>query len=241
LDNQLEERLSLLDKYNSIKYCSITTNGIPIDRFSDNNLRKILKYFDKIHISIYGLDPEEYNAMTKRDYYSRLMLNIKRIIDLSDTNKTNLMFGFRFLKDHSKRDMDDWIKRNFEIDIPYGYTYTYMNWNGALDERNALPWSGNWRKKAKGNSHCITPLILGMVYSNGDLSYCPCNDFDICEEFRLGNINDKSLGEMFNSQKNVELWSNLPERCRNCSSYRPIANINNYPDLFEDPVKYIGG
>ena len=241
LDNLLEERLELLDKYPKIKYLSITTNAIPIDRFSDDPLRKILNYFDRIHISIYGLDPEEYSMMTRRDYYHRMISNIKRIIKFRNINKTELLFGFRFLKSHSKNDIDDWIKRNFEIDIPYGYTDTYMDWNGALDERNALPWVGNWKKRAQGDSHCLIPLILGMVYSNGDVSYCPCNDFDICEEFKLGNINDKSLSEIFNSEKNMELWRSLPEKCVNCSSYRPMANFDNYSDLFEDPVKYIGG
>ena len=241
LDNLLEERLELLDKYPKIKYLSITTNAIPIDRFSDDLLRKILNYFDRIHISIYGLDPEEYSMMTRRDYYSRMILNIKRIIKFRNINKTELLFGFRFLKSHSKMDIDDWIKRNFEIDIPYGYTDTYMDWNGALDEKNALPWVGNWRKKAQGDSHCLLPFILGMVYSNGDVSYCPCNDFNICEEFKLGNIDNKSLREIFNSEKNMELWRSLPEKCVNCSSYRPMANFDNYSDLFEDPVKYIGG
>jgi hypothetical protein len=241
LDNRLEERLSLLDKYPMIKYLSITTNAIPIDRFSDDLLRKILNYFDRIHISVYGLDQEEYSMMTRRDYYSRMVSNIKRIIKLRDINKTEMLFGFRFLKSHSEKDINDWIKRNFEIDIPYGYTDSYMDWNGAIDQRNALPGVANWKKRTQGDSHCIIPFILGMVYSNGDVSYCSCNDFDICEDFKLGNINDKSLSKIFNSERNIEFWKILPKKCVNCNSYRPMADFDNYSDLFGDPVKYIGG
>ena len=241
LDKLLEKRLPLLEKYPKIKYLSITTNAIPIDRFSDKALMKLLNYFDRIHISVYGLDQEEYSTLTRKDFYSRMVSNIKRIIEFRDVNKTELLFGFRFLKIHSEKDIDDWIKTNFGMDIPHGHTYTYMNWNGALDERNPLPWEGKWRKRTKGDSHCITPMILGMVYSNGDVSYCPCNDFDICEEFNLGNIKDKSLSDIFNSEKNIVMWRNLPKKCLSCSSYRPIANLCNYFDLFEDPVKYIGG
>jgi radical SAM protein with 4Fe4S-binding SPASM domain len=241
LDKLLVERLSLLDKYPKIKGLSVTTNAVPVDRFSDSSLRKILGYFNKIHISIYGLDREEYLLMTKRDFYSKMVSNVKRIVELIDGNKTNLAIGFRFLKKHSEDDMVDWIRKEIGIDIPYGYTYTYMDWNGALDKKTILPFEGKWREKIKIEAHCMLPLITGIVYSNGDVSFCPCNDFDIIEEFRLGNIEDHTLCELFNSNKNIELWSKLPTMCLNCDSYVSMADLRQRTDVFQNPVKYIGG
>lgn len=242
LDELLADRLSILNKYPKIKGLSITTNAIPLDRLSDDNLKKIISHFDLVNISIYGLDREEYRIMTRRDFYSRMIANVNRIIEMRDERKTKLLFGFRFLKSRSTNDINRWIKSNFgRTDIFYDYTSTYMDWNGALDEKQIALYEGKWRMRDRGDSHCFLPLIAAIVYSNGDVSYCPCNDFDIYEEFRLGNIEDKSLNELFNSEKNKELWRTLPGKCLSCTSYRPMADLYKYADVFEDPIKYIGG
>jgi MoaA/NifB/PqqE/SkfB family radical SAM enzyme len=240
LDTLLEARLSLLDTYPRIQSLSVTTNAIPVERYSDSSLRTILNYFDKIQISIYGLDREEYSTMTRRDFYSRMIGNIQRILEILDGTRTEVLFGFRFLKNHSTKDVEDWIGMNFGMDIPYDHTYTYMDWNHVLDTTNIDLMDANWREKPDGDSHCLLPLLLSIVYSNGDVSYCPCIDFDISSEFNLGNIRDTPLGEILNSEKSKGLWKKLPEKCISCSSYRPIAKISDYPDLFKNPVKYVG-
>ena len=240
LDPLLVERLLLLDKYPRIKGVSVTTNAVPINRFSERDLRQILNSFIKIHISIYGLDDEEYRLMTRRDFYSRVVSNIKMITELIDKEKTLISFGFRLLKEHSEKDISDWIKKNFgRDDIPYGYTYAYTNWRGALND--PLPFEGKWQKRIQGKSHCLMPLVEAAVYSNGDVTYCPCTEFDIIDEFKLGNVDDQSLGEIFNSDKNKELWTNLPKTCLSCSNYHPITQPSQIMSAFQDPINLIGG
>jgi MoaA/NifB/PqqE/SkfB family radical SAM enzyme len=238
LDPLLMERISLLNKYPRIKGISVTTNAVPIDRFSDRSLRQLLKSFIRIHISIYGLDSEEYSLMTRRDFYSRMVSNINKIIEFVDRDKTSICFGFRLLKAHSEKDIVDWLQKNLgTADLPFGYTYTYTNWRGAFSD--PLPFEGKWQERAQGKCHCIMPLIEGVVYSNGDVSYCPCTEFDIIEEFKLGNIDDQSLSDIFNSDKNRDLWSNLPKTCLTCSYYHPITQLP--LSAFQDPVSLIGG
>jgi MoaA/NifB/PqqE/SkfB family radical SAM enzyme len=175
LDPFLVERLSILDKYPKIKGISVTTNAVPIDRLSDTDLSQILNSLIRIHISIYGLDSEEYILMTQRDFYSRMVRNIRKIVELIDKDKTSICFGFRLLKGHSEKDIEEWIERNFgKEDIPYGYTYTYTNWRGAFNDSIPLPLEGKWQKRVEGKCHCLMPLVEGVVYSNGDVSYCPC-------------------------------------------------------------------
>jgi len=240
LDPLFAKRMSLLDKYPRIKSVSVTTNAVPLDRFSDKELRRILNSFIRIHISIYGLDSEEYCLMTRRDFYSRVVSNIKKIIELTNRDKTSIAFGFRLLKGHTEKDIADWIKTNFDNDdIPFGYTYSYTNWRGALND--PLPFEGKWQKRVQGESHCLLPLVQSLIYSNGDVTYCPCTEFDTIEEFKLGNIDDQSLQEMFNSNKNKNLWTSLPKTCLSCSYYRPITQPSQVVGAFEDPLSVIGG
>ena len=242
LDPFLLERLSLLENYPKIRGVSVTTNAVPVDSFSDRDLSRVLNSFIRIHVSIYGLDSEEYSLMTRRDFYSRVVSNINKIFELMDRDKTMLCFGFRLLKKHSKKDIDNWIKNNFgTYDIPYGYTYTYTNFRGAVDDKIPLPFEGKWQKRAQGKGHCLMPLLEGVIYSNGDVTYCPCTEFDIIEEFRLGNIDDRSLGEIFNSKKNEELWSKMPKTCLSCPFYAPITDNSQLLSAFDDPISHIGG
>jgi len=153
-----------------------------------------------------------------------------------------MVLGFRFLKNHSNSDIEQWIKRNLGNEFFYAYTNTYMNWNGAIEEKGIINYEGRWQKRVEGDSLCLLPMILALVYSNGDVSYCPCNDYDICEEFRLGNVGDESLKELFNSKKNRELWRTLPSRCLTCTAYAPMIKIlEEDADVFDDPLKYVGG
>ena len=242
LDPLLVERVNLLNKYPRIKGISVTTNAVPIDRFSDRDLKQVLNSFIKIQISIYGLDCEEYSLMTQRAFYSRVVSNIKKIVELIDRDETAISFGFRLLKEHSEEYIRDWIRKNFGMDdIPYGYTYTYTNFRGSLNDKIPLPFEGKWQKRVQGKCHCLMPLVEGVVYSNGDVSYCPCTEFDIIDEFKLGNIDDQSLSEIFNSNKNKELWYNLPGTCLNCSYYRPITQLSQHKSVFKDPISLIGG
>lgn len=240
LDRYLKERLNMIGNYKKIIGTSVTTNAIPVDRFSDSELKWILNHLKKLQISVYGLDEEEYKILTRKDFYSRMLMNTKRIVENIDSNTTMLQLGFRFLKNHKLVDIEKWIKSSFGIDIPYGYTYTYMNWNGALSENDTLPYNGKWSERTPVSSYCMLPLITAIVYSNGDVSYCPCNDFDISEEFRLGSIKDNSLNEIFNSEKNILLWKDVPKRCLNCSSHRPMDRICQNTRVFVDPVSHIG-
>jgi sulfatase maturation enzyme AslB (radical SAM superfamily) len=240
LDNMIIDRLELVQKYQLIKGVSFTTNAVPTDRFSDRELESILNSLCKVQISIYGMNKEEYKLMASKDYYSKMVEGTKRIIALADEKKTKVVFGFRLLKKYTPEEIAGWIEENFGKKIPFGYTYTYMNWRGALDSKVSLPYEGVWREKPASEEQCLLPLFACVVYSNGDVSFCSCNDFDICDEFRLGNVGRESLSGMYNSEKTRKLWAKMPAPCRQCVSRRPLADLSKYQYMFENPLEFIG-
>lgn len=238
-DTFLLDRLDLIKKYPKISGLSVTTNAILSDKLDDIHLRKVVNSFERMHISIYGIDSEEYSIMTQRDTYERMITNIQRIISLSE--KDNIVFGFRFLKQHTESEIEEWIINNFKKRIPYGETNIYMDWGGAIDSAKPLPFKGLFHQRKEGLSQCLIPLSACLIYSNGDVGYCSCNDYDIKDEFLLGNISKASLKEILNSQKNQYLWANLPDFCKTCVSYRPCSEVSTYEFMFEDPIHFIGG
>jgi len=242
-DKFLLERLNLIKKYPKISGISVTTNAILSDQFTDEELIVILQSFERIHISIYGIDEEEYSLMTRRGTYFRMIKNIQRIINLSN-NQNSIVFGFRFLKMHTTLEIDRWIEQHFCTKIPYSQTNIYMDWGGSIDSAKPLPFKGEWRRRKEGLSQCLIPLSACIIYSSGDVSFCSCNDYDIKDEFLLGNISKQSLGQILNSSKNRRLWAsptNLPESCKKCVSHRPFTELGKYEFMFENPINFIGG
>ena len=242
-DPLLPDRLALVREYPKITGVSVTTNAITSDRYSDRELQEIVSSFRRFHISVYGLDPEEYSLMTRRDTYQRMIDNIRRIIAVAPRSCT-LTLGFRLLHERQPEEIDAWMRKNFRVTLPYDVTSTFMDWGGTLDAAQPLPHDGTWRPLRVTATQCGIPLIACLVFSSGDVSFCSCNDYDGKEEFSLGNIGKKSLAEIINSPKNAKLWESpldLPRSCLFCSSHRPVKDPEYYPDPFEDPQYVIGG
>jgi sulfatase maturation enzyme AslB (radical SAM superfamily) len=243
LDKFLVERLEMTKEFPKIKGISVTTNAIFSDKFSDKEMKEILQSFERVHISIYGIDEEEYHLMTRRDTYSRMIENIQRIVNFSE-NPNSITFGFRLLKSHTSSDINTWIENHFHKKIPYGIVDSYMNWGGSIETNRPLPFNGKWKNKKTNKSRCLIPLIACQIFSNGDVSYCGCNDFDINEEFMLGNISKSTLAQIFNSSRNAELWDstiNLPNSCKKCVSHRSFSEFKKYKYMFNNPIDFIGG
>lgn len=242
-DSLLPRRLEAVKKYPAVRALSVTTNALLADRYDDDELRQILAGFERIQVSIYGMDEEEYRLMTRRDEYARMIRNVGRMLRLAARDRTAIVFGFRFLKPRSDGEIKKWISGNFGRDVPYGYTLTYMDWNGALDDKVPLPHQARWKERVVNSGHCIMPLVACVIFSSGDVTLCLCNDFDAREEFRLGNVGQQSLLQLLNSPKVKGFWAGDPASagpCMYCTSHRSMAQFEKYEFAFERPLIFIG-
>lgn len=242
LDPLLPQRLQLISKYPRIKAISITTNAVFADRFSDVELQFIVNHLKKFHISVYGIDEEEYHTITQKNTYERMLQSIRKIITFID--KDTVVFGFRLFKNRSNLEIENWMQDNFGSIYPYNSTITYSNWGGAIDDSKKLPWNAEWTKKIESSEPCLLPLLAIQVFSNGDVSFCACADYDGDEELSLGNITKHTLEELFNSERVRDLWnstSDIPLFCKECTFYRPLSYIKDNEHILENPLHMVGG
>jgi radical SAM protein with 4Fe4S-binding SPASM domain len=219
------------------------TNAIVSDAFNDSELKFILEKFERIHISIYGLDSEEYQTMTRRSYYPRMLNSVKRIIKLSE-GKQNIFIGFRFLKNHTIEDIKIWIQQNFESEIPFNFTNSYSNWGNAIETSKKLPFDGLWLPTPENKEQCLIPLFAFQIFSNGDISFCPCPDYNGVVDLKLGNIAKNNLCDIYNSRKCQELWNfntHIPDFCKKCSFFKPLSELPHYENAINNPLELIGG
>jgi hypothetical protein len=76
-----------------------------------------------------------------------------------------------------------------------------MRIGGIYDSANS-PLSGDangLRQRLERRQQCLIPLFACLVYSNGNVSFCPCDNYDDAKDLRLGNIEGDSLSDLYNS------------------------------------------
>jgi len=90
----------------------------------------------------------------------------------------------------------------------------------------------------------MIPMTACMVFSNGNVSFCPCDNYDDAVELRLGNITEATLSEIYNSAVSGRLWNwgkyGTPRFCQHCSFHKSMAIIAENPSILADPHKLVG-
>lgn len=250
LDRHLIARLKFLEGVPEIKELGVTTNAAMAHRFDNDELRYIVSRFGKISISIYGIDNDEYQKMTGRSTFVRMKEGIRRIVESS---QHEIQLEFRLLNKRTRDQLLDWL----EVEVFQGGDWRklvrinsaitdYANW-GIYDEVNTpLPADARWFpvQRHEHRKQCLIPIFACIVYSDGNVSFCPCDNFNDTPELRLGNIMRASLADMYNSPRAVELWDwerfGTPEFCKNCTFHIPVSRAHDDPSLLSDPHQMVG-
>lgn len=120
----------------------------------------------------------------------------------------------------------------------------YANWS-VFDTHQPLPYDAEWIERRPTDGQCAVPLGAMQVYSNGNVSFCSCADFNGDGELYLGNINEQSLKQMLQSERARQLWdwegSGVPEFCQSCSMYQPLSIFSGHPEAITDPLGVFNG
>jgi Iron-sulfur cluster-binding domain len=74
--------------------------------------------------------------------------------------------------------------------------------------------------------------------------FLSCDNFQDAEELSLGNMMDRPLSEIYNSEKARKLWdwagSGVPAFCQKCSFHMPMAMLASNPSIVDDPFQIVG-
>lgn len=248
LDKQLLERLKLLRATPAVSRVSAITNATMAYLYSDEELAELARYFDRVTVSVYGLDAEEFALMTRKDQYAQFMESLGRLIRIFGPDKVGL--GARHLRQRTPAEIDAWLAEVAEragveparLSLPG--TRTYANWT-VFDTSKPLPLDGEWMPPQQNTEQCALPLISLQVLSSGKVSFCGCADFDGKTALMLGDIRESSLTELLGSERVKALWdwqaSGVPDPCKGCSFHMPISRLNDLHSAFSDPIGTFGG
>lgn len=247
LDKLLPQRLATLRETSAITKLSATTNATMARRYDDGRLAEILSAFDRIKVSVYGLDAEEFRLMTRRDDYPLMVAQLVRMITLAKPGV--VVVGLRHLRRRDQQEVQLWLHGIAqqagveEVEVA-SETAEYANWS-HFDTSKPLPLDATWRPMHEINDQCLIPLVAMQAMSDGTVSFCACANFDGNEDLALGHVGKQTLREMLDSEKFRRLWQwrhcGVPDFCRTCSFHVPMDAAKGMPWLMKEPTRFVGG
>jgi hypothetical protein len=248
LDKRLLERLQLLRATPSITGASSITNATMVSLYSDEELAELLSLFDRLTVSVYGLDAEEFAIMTRKARYDEFITGLVRLLRIAGPAKVSL--GARHLKKRTDGEISEWLaaiagKAGIAPDaIRFAGTTTYANWS-FFDTNSPLPFDAQWSPVALNEKQCALPLISMQILSDGTVSFCGCANFNGDTGLTIGNIAQNSLAEILDTEQVRRLWNwkahGTPDFCKSCSFHMPIDRLTGLPGAFSDPYRTFGG
>ena len=244
MDPYLKDRINLFYgfKARSISSLSVTTNAVLANKYSTPDLKYIVNAFDRLYISVYGRDANEYAAMTNRSSFDDMLSSVRKIISLIDDIR-KIKIGFRLSGHYTHEELTAWVRHNFGTTLPFDSINTYANW-GNIDTSCSSASTVNWLPKVDNSTQCFIPLLAMQVFSDGQLSFCPCADYDADAELSIGHVLDSDLLTIYNTDKVRQLWNfenNMPFFCRHCTFHRSVKQLGNFMWIFDRPLDFIGG
>ena len=235
LDNLWRERIEIAKQYKSIN-TTVTTNAHVISSLSNTDILRISESFNKISISFYGLNEDEHKYITHKNFHSKAILGLKKLLNFYPSK--NIEIGFRLADSISKDVLKLWIIEKFGEEINFHSNHLYNNWNYIPIETK---FHISNQSKA---SLCGLPLISFRIYYDGKMSLCPCAYTFNSPSFLLGNVTDNQLSDLFGfgMQKiHNALLKNEFYDCKNCSIRIEVDEVCNEFKLKDYPPYYFGG
>jgi len=253
IDPHIIERYKALEEFENINQISITTNGISLSNFSDDELKYILERSFLIQFSIGGLDEETYRKLYKVDRLNDVLTSVRRVIDLNDKiqDKAHIILAFRtdnpnFQRDHAQ-ELAEFRKKGVII----SHISTYFNYGGAVETDEVVLKKNRIVSK---KMTCALPLMNPHVYSNGKITNCGCADAE-GNGLIIGDSNKDTIMDSWRGKRRSDILSSFPKGspaklCQSCTAYRPSSFLgsNIFRNVAKDKklplefyVKFLGG
>jgi MoaA/NifB/PqqE/SkfB family radical SAM enzyme len=226
LDPHFLERLEILQRYPEVNQVTVTTNGIALERYSDQDLCRLLERLYCLQLSIGGLDPVTYQTMFGVDRFSQVMLGVERLLKLRNAvaDPAYLSFAFRTNDRKFETRFKDRLDRYREQGVHVSHIWSYANYSGAVkedEERNLVVYESRGKKRTR----CVSPSMNMTVCWDGTITACGCADFQ-GDKLTIGHADKDSLAEAWSGKRRAAFLDSFAKGkllpiCRECSGYTP--------------------
>jgi MoaA/NifB/PqqE/SkfB family radical SAM enzyme len=226
VDPHFMDRLRILDRTPAVKQITLTTNGIALARYSDEDLRRILGAVDCIQVSIGGLDASTYATLYGVDQFHTVAAGMRRLVELRAhvEEPSSIAFAFRTndprFETRFKAQLDAYRTQGIFV----SHISTYANYSGLVadDDKVSLVVNPNRARKRRA---CALACLHAAVCWDGKVTACGCTDMD-GSALVIGDVGTQPLADVWSSERRARLLDSFakgkpPKLCQDCSGYHP--------------------
>ena len=211
LDKKLPERIKYA-KSKGIKHVYFVTNASLLNE--KNSKLLIESGLDEFKISFYGVDKKSYNNTMVNLDFDKTLNNIINFFDLRrKLQKKNPKIVLQLIPNTIKENdsKSKWINLfNNYIDLDIGDRFNFFELHNFGDGRNYIE-----TKDREIINTCNYPWRTMVILQNGYVTAC-CLDYN--GSIKLGNINSKSILDIWNDRKYTKLRNDFKKL--NYSDYK---------------------
>lgn len=226
LDPHLIERLKLLEQFPAIDQVTLTTNGIALDRYSDDEVRYLLTKLFCVQVSIGGLDRNSYRSQYGVDHFLEVQQAMDRLIQLRNDveHPAHLTFAFRTDDLKFTRRFKKEIASYRSSGVYISHIWNYDNYAGVINN-DIHPQLAIKANTASKHLTCAFPSVHMAICWDGRITACGCVDFE-CDKLPIGHAEKDSLADVWSGRRHTGILDsfskgNLAPICRECSAYTP--------------------
>ena len=229
LDPKFIRRIEEVRSRNEIDSIETISNIIALNAKRINRL--IYSGLSSLRISLAPLQEDLYQKIFRNNSYKKVIRNLMLLLDRNEKAgcPISVILCFR-----SNLTMKETLSLPDYRSIAACGTHTvefnadFDSWTGLIAKQDLLPGM-NLRPGFKLDKEpCIWLYDGPIVFSDGNVGLCGCRDINADSELVVGNILNKSLIDIWESEKVEQLRESFyttkpPEICNRCTSY---ANLN---------------
>jgi MoaA/NifB/PqqE/SkfB family radical SAM enzyme len=230
LDPHLLERLRILKAHPAIRQITLTTNGIALEKYSDEEVRSLLESLSCIQVSIGGLDRATYKAMYGTDRFVQVQAAMERLLALKTTVSipANITFAFRTNDWKFTRRFRKQLSGYRQQGVDICHMWAYANYGGQVETGAKIGLTIVDSQPDKQKT-CIFPRIHAAVCWDGTVTACACTDLE-CRQLKIGHIGEEALSGILSGEKRTRILDSfgkdaLVDICRKCSAYQPDTDF----------------
>jgi len=253
LDPHIIERYKTLEQFKNIDQISLTTNGIALEKLSDDELKYILMRTFLIQFSLGGLDEETYKKLYRVDQLKNVLSSVNRVIALKREikNKVHIILAFRTNNPNFEQDCGEELDKFRRQGVIISHISTFFNYGGVIGTNDIV--LKNSRVTSK-KSICALPLIYPHVLSNGKVTNCGCADAE-GNGLIIGDSSEETIADLWGGERRSNILNSFlkgtpPKLCQGCTAYRPstFLGANIFKNVGQDRklplefyIKFLGG
>jgi len=228
LDPHLIERLKILEKFENIDQVSFTTNGIAVNKFTDEELKYILQRVFLIQFSIGGLDPETYKKLYQVDKLDDVLAAVQKVLQLKEDiqSPTHIILAFRTDNQNFEQEYAKQLEEFKRQGVFISHIASYNNYGGEIQSQEIRIKRNRVVSK---RLPCALTLLHAHAYSNGKMTNCGCVDAN-GNGLIIGDSKEQTFGDIWQGERRKRLLNSfsegkLPKLCQGCNAYRPLTYL----------------